>query len=126
MLRPISRAVRRMMLSAFIAPVVAAAQADARPVVVVFSFTNSVIGAKNDFDGLTTGIQDVLITDLAANAKVRLVDRSHISDLLQEHNLARSAQVDPGTAVRLGKILGAQYAITGGLIADKSGKAVLT
>lgn len=104
----------------------ARAQVDNRPVVVVFSFTNSSIGAKSDFDGLATGIQDLLITDLASNAKVRLVDRSRIADLLQEQNLAKSGQIDPQTAVRLGHILGAQYAITGGFMADKSGSAIMT
>ena len=102
------------------------AQADNRPVVVVFTFTNSSIGAKGEFDGLATGIQDLLITDLAASAKVRLVDRSRLADLLQEQNLVKNGQVDQQTAVRLGKIFGAQYAITGGFMADKSGSAVLT
>jgi len=63
----VSRAAR-WLGGALLVPSLAAAQADTRPVVVVFTFTNSVIGAKNDFEGLTTGIQDVLITDLAANA----------------------------------------------------------
>jgi TolB-like protein len=104
-----------------------AAQTDTRPVVVVFTFANSSIGgAKADFDGLATGVQDLLITDLASSAKVRLVDRSRIADLLQEQNLAKSGQLDPQTAVRLGHLLGAQYAITGGFMADKSGSAVMT
>ena len=102
------------------------AQADNRPVVVVFTFTNSSIGAKGEFDGLATGIQDLLITDLAASSKVRLVDRSRLADLLQEQNLVKNGGVDQQTAVRLGKIFGAQYAITGGFMADKSGNAVLT
>jgi TolB-like protein len=102
------------------------AQADSRPVVVVFTFANSSIGAKSDFDGLSTGIQDLLITDLASSTKVRLVDRSRIAELLQEQNLVRTGQVDPQTAVRLGRILGAQYAITGGFMADKLGNAVMT
>src|SRR3982751_44482 len=53
------------------------------PVVVVFTFTNSSIGAKRDFEGISTGIQDLLITDLASSPKVRVVDRSRIADLLQ-------------------------------------------
>ena len=102
------------------------AQTDNRPVVVVFTFTNSSIGPKGEFDGLATGIQDLLITDLASNAKVRLVDRARLAELLQEQNLVKSGQVDQHTAVRLGKIFGAQYAITGGFMADGSGNAVLT
>jgi TolB-like protein len=96
-------------------------------VVVVFTFTNSSIGpAKAEFDGIATGIQDLLITDLASSSKIRLVDRSRIGEILQEQNMVRGGQIDPQTAVKVGKILGAQYAITGGFMADKSGAAVLT
>jgi TolB-like protein len=124
--RGASRAAR-WLTGALLVPALAAAQTDTRPVVVVFTFTNSSIGpAKADFDGIATGIQDLLITDLASNTRVRVVDRSRISDILQEQNMVRGGQIDPQTAVRVGKILGAQYAITGGFMADKSGTAVLT
>jgi len=119
--------VARWLAGALLVPALAAAQADTRPVVVVFTFTNSSIGpAKGDFDGIATGIQDLLITDLASNTKIRLVDRSRISEILQEQSMVRGGQIDPQTAVKVGKILGAQYAITGGFMADKSGAAVLT
>src|SRR4029079_5265422 len=122
----VSRAAR-WLAGALLVPALAAAQSDTRPVVVVFTFTNSSIGpAKGDFDGIATGIQDLLITDLASNAKIRLVDRSRISEILQEQSMVRGSQIDPQTAVKVGKILGAQYAITGGFMADKSGAAVLT
>ncbi len=122
----VSRAARWLAGALFV-PALAAAQADTRPVVVVFTFTNSSIGpAKGDFDGIATGIQDLLITDLASNTKIRLVDRSRISEILQEQSMVRGGQIDPQTAVKVGKILGAQYAITGGFMADKSGAAVLT
>jgi len=122
----VSRAAR-WLAGALLVPALAAAQADTRPVVVVFTFTNSSIGpAKGDFDGIATGIQDLLITDLASNTKIRLVDRSRISEILQEQSMVRGGQIDPQTAVKVGKILGAQYAITGGFMADKSGAAVLT
>src|SRR6185312_788073 len=100
---------------------------DTRPVVVVFTFTNSSIGpARAEFDGIATGVQDLLITDMASNPKVRLVDRSRIDAVLQEQNMVKANQIDPATAVRLGRIMGAQYAIVGGFIADGKGNAVLT
>src|SRR5215208_1653722 len=101
---PVVSRAARWLTGALLVPSLAIAQADTRPVVVVFTFTNSSIGpAKADFDGIATGIQDLLITDLASNSKIRLVDRSRISEILQEHDLARSGQVDPETAVRVGK-----------------------
>ncbi len=108
-------------------PAAALAQADTRPVVVVFTFTNSSIGAgRADFDGISTGVQDLLITDIASNDKVRLVDRSRIDAVLREQNMVKAGQIEAQTAVRIGKIMGAQYAIVGGFMADGHGTAVLT
>jgi curli biogenesis system outer membrane secretion channel CsgG len=128
MLRQLSRATGMLALAAaFALPAAALAQADHRPVVVVFRFENSSIGTgKADFDGLATGIQDLLITDLASNDKIRLVDRTHLNDVLTEQNLGKDGRVDPTTAARIGKILGAQYAVTGGFLSDGKGSAVMT
>jgi TolB-like protein len=107
-------------------PAAAVAQ-DARPIVVVFTFKNSSVGkGAADFAGMETGVQDLLITDMASNARIRLVDRTHINDILQEQGMVKNGQVDPATAVKLGKIMGAQYAILGGFMSDGNGKAVLT
>jgi TolB-like protein len=114
--------------AAFAVPAVpAAARAqDNRPVVVVFSFTNSSIGAgAADFNGVQSGIQDLLITDLASNSKIRLVDRARINQVLQEQQMVKDQRIDPQTAVRLGRILGAQYAVTGGFMALGNGQAAL-
>jgi TolB-like protein len=128
MLRQLSRATGLLAAAAaFALPAVARAQADHRPVVVVFRFENSSIGAgRADFDGVATGIQDLLITDLASNDRIRLVDRSHLNEILAEQNLGKDGRVDPTTAARIGKILGAQYAVTGGFLADGKGSAVMT
>ena len=128
MLRQLSRATGTLAVAAaFALPTLALAQTDNRPVVVVFRFDNNSIGAgRTDFDGMATGVQDLLITDLASNSKIRLVDRTHLNEILTEQNLSKTGQVDAATAVRLGKILGAQYAVTGGFLSDGKGSAVLT
>jgi TolB-like protein len=108
-------------------PAVAFAQSDARPVVAVLSFDNNSIGAgRQDYDGIGKGIQETLIADMAANGKIRLVDRERIQRVLDEQHLSKSGAVDPATAVRVGKILGAQYAIYGGFMSDGRGNMVLT
>ena len=63
---------------------------------------------------------------MASNAKIRLVDRSRIAEIQSEQNMVKGGMIDPQTAIRIGKIMGAQYAVTGGWIADKEGKAILT
>lgn len=108
-------------------PTALRAQADTRPVVVVFEFNNNSIGKdREDYDGVRKGIQDLLITSLASNAKYRVVDRSHLDQILQEQNLGKDGRVDAATAVRIGKILGAQYAVTGALMSNGRGTAVMT
>jgi len=98
------------------APLAAQSNANA-PVVTVLSFNNSSVGAgAKDWDGMGTGIMDLLITDLASGTKVRVVDRERVNKLLEEQNLTKAGAIDAQTAVRLGKILGAQYMITGGFM----------
>jgi TolB-like protein len=128
MLRSPSSLIRVLAAAAVVAlPVVARAQADARPIVAILSFDNNSIGAgRQDYDGIGKGIQETLIADMAANGKIRLVDRERIQRVLDEQHLTKSGAVDPATAVRVGKILGAQYAIYGGFMSDGRGNMVLT
>jgi TolB-like protein len=106
-------------------PAVVAAQGN-KPIVAVLEFTNASIGKDaRDYDGLGKGIADLLITDMASNQKVRIVDRDRIQTVLQEQNLVKAGSIDPQTAVRVGKILGAQYAVVGTFM-NVSGQMVLT
>ena len=96
------------------APAAVLAQADTRPTVAVLYFDNNSIGKDAaDYDGMGKGVADLLISDLAGNAAIRVVERSRIEALLQEQNLTRAGSIDAETAVRLGKILGARHMITG-------------
>lgn len=117
-------------LAAAAVPAIAAplaAQTDTRPIVAVLSFDNNSIGAnRQEFDGLGKGIQEMLIADLASNARIRVVDRERIQRVLDEQNLVKAGAIDPATAVRVGRILGAQYAIYGGFMSDGRGTMVLT
>jgi TolB-like protein len=108
-----------------VAPAIVHAQA--KPVVAVMYFDNNSFGKdRADYDGLGKGIADMLITDLAANPNVRVVERERIQALLVEQNLTKQGSIDPQTAIRLGKIVGAQYMIVGGFLSDSKGKLVLT
>ena len=110
---------------ALLMPVVARAQA--KPVVAVLYFDNNSIGKDHaDYDGVGKGIADMLITDMAGNANLTVVERERVQALLTEQNLTKAGAIDPQTAVRLGKIIGAQYMITGGFMSDGKGTFVLT
>jgi TolB-like protein len=108
-------------------PSVAAAPAPGAPVVAVLAFDNNSIGKDaKDFDGIGKGVMDLLITDLASNPKVRVVDRERVQQILDEQKLSKSGAMDAETAVRVGKLLGACYSIYGGFMRDLTGGNVIT
>jgi len=100
----------------------AGAQADTRPTLAVMSFSNGALGsAQQELAPLSAGIQDLLIDQLSANQKIRVVERANLQSLMNEQNLSASGRVDPATAARLGKILGAGHMIFGGFVVDTKG-----
>jgi len=107
-------------LAAPVAPVLA--QASAKPTVAIMFFNNNVFSKDaRDYDGLSKGIADFLITEMAANPNIRLIERDQVQKLIDEQKLVTGGLVDRETAVRVGKLLGAQHMIFGGFMADAKG-----
>lgn len=94
----------------------AQSQTDTRPGIAVLPFEKGIsIGPdKENLDALSVGLQQILITELAQNSALRVVDRSVIRDLLAEQDLGAERRLDPQTAARVGKLVGARYVFTGG------------
>ncbi len=57
--------------------------------------------------------QDVFVTELVKSGKFRVVEREQLAALMQEKNLVLSGDIDPSTAVKVGKLLGVNYLLTG-------------
>lgn len=68
------------------------------------------------------GLRSMLISELESAATVAVVERSAMDALLKEQDLGASGRVEPGTAARIGKLVGAQYAILGGFVIDRKNK----
>jgi len=92
------------------------AQQDSRPGIAVFPFDNggSYGQNKENFEALSVGMQQMLTTELAVNPALRVVDRSQIKQLLSEQDLGANGRVDANTAAKVGKVVGAKYAVLGG------------
>lgn len=104
----------------------ARAQGDQRPTVAVLYFNNGSYGKdRADYDALGRGIADFMITDLAGNPALRVVERQAIDNIFKEQDLGQTNRVDVETAVKLGKTLNARYIIIGGFIADPRGNVEL-
>ena len=91
---------------------------DRRPGIAVLPFENggSYGKDKEDFEALRKGLAAMLISELAANPEVRLVDRFETQRVLDEQGLAVAARVDKETAAKVGKLIGARYMVTGSFI----------
>lgn len=83
-----------------------------KPRIAVLEFKNK---ADNQwwYSGGAAAAQDVFVTELVKSGKFRVVEREQLEALMQEKNLTLSGDVDPKTAVRVGKLLGVNYLLTG-------------
>ncbi len=88
---------------------------DTRPAIAVFPFVNGGSYGQDaeNFDALEIGVQQMLLTELAQNSSLRIVERSIIRDIIAEQDLGASGRVDPQTAAGIGRLVGARYIVTG-------------
>src|SRR5262249_7790431 len=83
-----------------------------RPAVAILYFDYA--GADADMALLKKGLAQMLISDLSAVDAVQLVERDRLEAVLAELKLGRSGAIDPATAAKVGKLLGARYQVLGG------------
>jgi len=94
--------------------------AQSNPTVAVLYLNNAALGAQNaELAPLSKGIADMLISSLAANPGVRVVERDRIQAILDEQKLATDGKLDQATSVRVGKIVGARHMIAGTFMTEK-------
>jgi curli biogenesis system outer membrane secretion channel CsgG len=95
-----------------VASVAFAADKSTKPRLAVLEFKNK---ADNQwwYSGGGEAAQDVFVTELVKSGKFRVVEREQLAALMAEKNLTLSGDVDPSTAVRIGKLLGVNYLLTG-------------
>ena len=109
---------RSMVMALTLVPALLAAQQrgqDTRPGIAVLPFNNggSYGQGKEDFDALERGIAGMMISELSQNPAARVVERQEIQRLVDEQNLGAQGRVDPQTAAKVGKLVGARYVVLG-------------
>ena len=92
-----------------------------RPTVAVLYFDYT--GKDEELGTLRKGLAQMLISDLAGLDAIRLVERDRLEAVLAELELARQGRtlgkIDPATAAKVGKLLGARFLVLGGYFALK-------
>ena len=80
----------------------------------ILPFENNSVTDPDKFAPLSKGLSAMLITDLKnSGTSLKLIEREKIQALLKEVALSQSGSVDQATAVKAGKILGAQSIVFG-------------
>jgi len=100
-------------------PAFAQGAADSRPTVAVLYFTNGALMDNASYAPLSKGMAEMLITELAQNTAVRVVERDRLQSVIEEQNLQNSDRVDKETAIKLGKTLGARHMLLGTFVVDQ-------
>jgi len=99
--------------AAVAAPVTAAALGERqRATVAILYFDYQ--GSSESLWVLQKGLAQMLISDLAGLDGWQIVERDRLEALLAEYDLGRQGKLDPATAARVGKLLGARYMVLGG------------
>ncbi|HEX4966248.1 MAG TPA: CsgG/HfaB family protein [Thermoanaerobaculia bacterium] len=100
------------LLAVVLVPALSNAAAGDKPRIAVLEFKNK---ADNQwwYHGGAAAAQDVFVTELVKSGKFRVVDREQLEAMMQEKHLTQSGDIDKGTAMKLGKILGLNYLLTG-------------
>jgi len=89
----------------------------AQNTVAVLYFKNKT--EQSDFDPLQKGIALMLITDLSKIKNLQVVERVQLQAMVEELGLGVSGLVEPDTAPRVGRILGAKWLVGGEILTGK-------
>ncbi len=69
--------------------------------------------AGKAWSGIDAALRDLLMAAVSRDTDVALVDREHLDQVLREQKLTLKDLIDPATAARVGKLLGANRLVTG-------------
>jgi TolB-like protein len=98
-------------------PAAAPAQAH-RPTVAVLPFNIVSLNKNVDAQALGEALAGMIMTELGEKQTVQVVDRQLVQELLTKQKLLVSGRVSEQDALRAGKLLGAQYIVTGSAVMD--------
>lgn len=101
-----------LVLFAFLFGVVKTPASGDQPMtLVILEFENNSGDPK--LEPFRKGLRDMLTTDLSCISEIYIVERERLSDILGELELAEGKYIDPKTAAKVGKGVGAKYILTG-------------
>lgn len=84
-------------------------------IVAVLPFSNN--SGDPSWDPVGKGLADMMTTDLSKGDNLQVVERERLNEIVTEIGLQQTSMVDPTTAQKVGRLLGASHLVFGGLVA---------
>ena len=85
------------------------------PTVAVIDFTGFMLGEAGNSVAVGKAMSAMLVTEFTDRDGLRVLERQNMQTILQEQRLALSGRMDESSAVEIGKMLGVQYVLLGGV-----------
>ena len=86
--------------------------------IAVMEFENN--SGLRELEHLKKGIRDMITTDLLQIDDIKMVERSRIDKILEEIDLSKTEYFDKEKSVKIGKLVGASYLLTGSYILNNN------
>lgn len=112
MKRPLCRSITTLAVLLFAMAPLAAAEAP-KPRIAVLEFKNKAEGYAWQWYRAGEAAQDMFVTELVRRGNFRVMEREQLAAIMEEKHLSLSGDIDPKTAVKLGKMIGVEYLIAG-------------
>jgi len=88
----------------------------------ILDFSNNSLVDKEKYASLSSGLAEIMITELSKIQDLRLIERQKINSLIQEMQLSQSGIISEATGVHVGKLLGAHYLVFGSFMVSFNNK----
>ena len=82
----------------------------------VLNFENNSLFGTQDYNALSKGLAEIMITELSQVQSIYIVERRKLQSLLDELKLSQAGFIEAKNSIQVGKMLGAQHLVFGGFI----------
>ncbi|MGD1874176.1 MAG: CsgG/HfaB family protein [Mastigocoleus sp.] len=99
--------------------IISQSTAKSKPRIAVFNFDYSTVGYYSYWRryawGSGQGVSNILVDKLVKSGKFSVIERTKIESILEEQDFDTSGRVDPNTAAKIGRLLGAELVVFGSI-----------
>lgn len=88
----------------------------------VLNFENNSLLGSQDYNALSKGLAEIMITKLSQVQSIHIVERRKLQSLLDELKLSQAGFIETENSIQVGKMLGAQHMVFGGFIVTLDNK----